>query len=700
MLLDYENVLNKEQLEAINIINGPLVVYAGAGTGKTRTLTYRIIRMLDEGISPSNILAITFTKKAANEMLDRVASNVGYLYSKACTICTIHALCAKILRRDIDHLGFDRSFLIIDEDDQLKVINECIEELDLDKKTHNPKRLRRGINAYKAFGEKPRIPIEMKIYDLYDQKMRELNQLDFVDLLIKVEELFMRFPQVLEKYQDLYKYILVDEFQDTDTVQYHIISMLANKYRNLFLVGDDDQSIYSFRGTNYENIKKFKREFPEYKSIVLSKNYRSTQFILDGCNRLISKNVNREPKSLVSDTLGDQSDVSVVQALDERDEVNFIVNKIIELHKQGYPYKDFAILYRANSISHNFETGLTKERIPYRLYGGVAYMLRREIKDMSAYFRLICNPYDKASFKRIVNVPSRGIGSKTVEKIFEFAHEFKCSVWDAIDKLKVELKNKYGVLKEFANNIFELSDLIETVSYNDIFDQIITRFDFYKSIEGEDDEEERRDNLEEYRSILVSFDDSGIIGTQKEKLQSCIDEAVLSVDKFSRLDANADQVTVSTIHSAKGLEFRFVFVVALEEGIFPSMWHEDDVDEEEERRIAYVAVTRAKEKLFLTCATERLIYGTRQRNKRSRFLVDFITGSSISSIKRETLTPPRVDRTLPNETDFHVGEKIEHKIFGEGIIVSLNKTIGTVCFVKSNEIKVLDMTHPSITKKE
>ena len=443
-MLDLTNLLNEKQLEAVNIIDGPLVVYAGAGTGKTRTLTYRVARMVDIGIDPTTILAITFTKKATNEMKQRLYELVGPKASLI-NISTIHALCAKILRRDIVNLGYSRSFGIVDDEDQLKVIGDCLDEAGIDRKQYTAKYAKKVITAYKCLGIKPKFYLEQSIINKYEETMKELNLLDFEDLLLKTEELFMAFPEVLSRYQELFHYILVDEFQDTDTVQYHIISMLARMHRNLFLVGDDDQSIYSFRGTNYENIKKFKVEFPEYKSVILSKNYRSTQNILDGCNRLIDNNTDREKKSLASDNAGFSDDVNVYQAIDDRDEVDYVVNHIKGELRSGIEAKDIAVLYRNSSISRQYELALVQAGIPYHVYGGVSFLKRREVKDMLAYFKLMVFNDDVYSFKRIINVPTRSIGLKTIEKILDYRKENKLTIKEAVEALKVCLKNNFDI---------------------------------------------------------------------------------------------------------------------------------------------------------------------------------------------------------------------------------------------------------------
>lgn len=697
-MIDFANLLNDKQLEAVNIIDGPLVVYAGAGTGKTRTLTYRVANMVEQGIDPTTILAITFTKKATNEMKQRLLELVG-IKASFINISTIHALCAKILRKDIPSLGYTRSFGIVDDEDQLKVIADCLDEMGIDRKQYTAKFARKIITSYKCLNIKPKFYLEQSIINKYEETMKELNLLDFEDLLLKTEELFMNYPDVLKRYQSLFNYILVDEFQDTDTVQYHIISMLAASHHNLFLVGDDDQSIYSFRGTNYENIKKFKVDFPEYKAVILSKNYRSTQNILDGCNRLIDNNTDREKKSLASDNQGFSDDVNVYQAIDDRDEVDYVINHIKAQLRSGIEAKDIAVLYRNSSISRQFELAFVQAGLPYHVYGGVSFLNRKEVKDMIAYFKLMMFPDDVYSFKRIINVPTRSIGLKTVEKILDYRKENKISIKEAVIALKNELKNKQATILKFFDHLEEIANSLDDTRLDKVFDKIFVDFDFKKSYEDEENEEEREENVLELKSIFANLEDDGEVISRKEKLINAFDEAILSDDKIQSQREKIDGVTLSTIHSVKGLEFDTVYLVAFEEGIFPNRYRiESDYDLEEERRVAYVGCTRAKNKLYLTCANKRMLYGNKVSNQPSTFLEEFVGEGKkkVKSAVEVTFDKPKVE--MKNDTSYHVGEKIIHKVYGEGIIVSLNGVIGTICFTSQGIIKQFDMTHPSIKK--
>ena len=401
MLLDS---LNKEQRLAASILSGPVMVFAGAGSGKTRTLTYRIANMIENNISPNNILAITFTNKATNEMRERLINLIGP-QALQITIKTFHSLCAGILRKEIGVLGYSHQFAIIDDEDQLKIIGDLIKEHEFNKKIFTARSVRNRINSCKCLDMKMENPTEKRIWELYEDYMKDANLLDFEDLLLKVREIFMTYPTILERYRDKFQHILADEFQDTDLIQYQIIKLLALKHRSLFVVGDDDQAIYSFRGANYENMKSFKKDFPEYQMILLTQNYRSTQTILDGCNKLIKNNIDREAKELFSEVPGSKDDVIIHQAMDDIGEINYVIDRIHDAIKDGKEYKDIAILYRSSAVLRSFELAMIQNDLPYRVFGGISYLKRKEIKDMIAYLRLMVFKDDIQSFKRIVNEP-------------------------------------------------------------------------------------------------------------------------------------------------------------------------------------------------------------------------------------------------------------------------------------------------------
>lgn len=703
--------LNQEQIAAVKQVKGPVIVFAGAGSGKTRTLTYRIAYMIKEkNIPPFTILAITFTNKATNEMKNRLNKLIGE-DANGLTVSTFHSLFAKILRQEIHHLGYSRSFKIIDEVDQLSIISEVLGRLNLDGKIYNPKRLQKRITYCKSHNIKPQHPQDLQIYDAYELYMQSNNLLDFDDLLLKTYELFTSFPKVLSKYQQRYTYILVDEFQDTNMIQYNILKLLAEKSRNLFVVGDDDQSIYAFRGADYTNIKKFRIDFPDHKQFYLTQNYRSTQVILDGCNSLIKNNVNREDTKLWSNNPGTNEDCIIRQLRNHLEEADFVVKEIVRLYKDCKSYNDFAIIYRSTPLLRNFELRLIQENIPYRIYGGVSYLRRKEIKDIVCYLSLIIDHNDIFSFKRIINVPRRGIGDKTLVEIDKLLLEEK-DLFKTIEKVKDKISPaRYRALADFKTMIEELSQKSDELSLVDFYDEVLDKTGYLQMLIEEEDTEERITNLMEFKSILHQLDNDGQIATSREKLQAAFDEAMLSEEQTPLHKDPKDAVTLTTVHSAKGLEFRYVFFVGLDEGVFPSYGSMDD-DEvlEEERRVAYVGMTRAKEKLYLTSSRERLLYGYTNIYRPSRFVLEFARGLKhfqndwLDEEEKEGKTKEvevKVKQTtIRNDTDYKVGDKILHKVYGEGTIVGINNQIGFVVFVKDQKVAKFDLTHPSITKLE
>lgn len=703
--------LNQEQIAAVKQVKGPVIVFAGAGSGKTRTLTYRIAYMIKEkNIPPFTILAITFTNKATNEMKNRLNKLIGE-DANGLTVSTFHSLFAKILRQEIHHLGYSRSFKIIDEVDQLSIISEVLRRLNLDGKIYNPKRLQKRITYCKSHNIKPQHPQDLQIYDAYELYMQSNNLLDFDDLLLKTYELFTSFPKVLSKYQQRYTYILVDEFQDTNMIQYNILKLLAEKSRNLFVVGDDDQSIYAFRGADYTNIKKFRIDFPDHKQFYLTQNYRSTQVILDGCNSLIKNNVNREDTELWSNNPGTNEDCIIRQLRNHLEEADFVVGEIVRLYKDCKSYNDFAIIYRSTPLLRNFELRLIQENIPYRIYGGVSYLRRKEIKDIVCYLSLIIDHNDIFSFKRIINVPRRGIGDKTLVEIDKLLLEEK-DLFKTIEKVKDKISPaRYRALADFKTMIEELSQKLDELSLVDFYDEVLDKTGYLQMLIEEEDTEERITNLMEFKSILHQLDNDGQIATSREKLQAAFDEAMLSEEQTPLHKDPKDAVTLTTVHSAKGLEFRYVFFVGLDEGVFPSYGSmDDDKVLEEERRVAYVGMTRAKEKLYLTSARERLLYGYTNIYRPSRFVLEFARGLKhfqndwLDEEEKEGKTKEvevKVKQTtIRNDTDYKVGDKILHKVYGEGTIVGINNQIGFVVFVKDQKVAKFDLTHPSITKLE
>lgn len=693
--------LNKEQLMAVNAVEGPVIVFAGAGSGKTTTLTQRINHMINDlRISPYNILAITYTNKATREMKDRLGS-ICY----GATISTIHSFCAYILRREISILGYDQGFNICDEEDQLKVILEVLKDNGGEK--NMAKSLLKTFNFCKCFMSKPNSDIEIEYFDLYNEKLKELNMVDFEDLLIKTYEIFSNYPDILSKYQEKYKYILVDEFQDTDLVQYKIIRLLALKSRNIFIVGDDDQSIYSFRGTNYENFNQFKEDFSEYQSLTLNTNYRSTDNILEYASRLIDNNKNREKKNLVAIKKGTKNDVELYTAMDEDDEARFVARTIESMHKES-PYKDFAVLYRSSVLLRNIEIELIRRGLPYKVYGGLSYVKRKEVKDVLAYLRLILNDNDIISFKRIVNVPSRGIGLATIDKVEKVRKEYHLSIFEAIDFMKTILPtSKYNCLVEFRELIKRYQKRILDEDLVDLYNEFLEEIKYEEYLNTEFDyseAKERMDNVNEFASVLYKVDNSELEKSRVEKLKEVLDEAVLSEDYKRDHKEDVNGITVSTIHSVKGLEFKTVFIIGLEEELFPKVSYIDtEEDLEEERRICYVAMTRAKDKLYMCHARRRLLFGRYFNNEPSRFIKEAFGITSLDTpveeVKQEKPVEKKiVMRDTSLDMDYKISDKVYHESFGEGTIIGIDRGIGTIFFASQKGTKKILLNHPKLTK--
>ena len=623
---DFSHSLNEEQLKPVMATEGPVIVFAGAGSGKTRTLTFRVAYMITmKHIPPYNILAITFTNKATDEMRERL-HNFLDIDTKLITISTFHSLCARILRRDIEAIGYKRDFTILDEDDQVKVITEISKALNCEK--GKVKKFQKEINYSKCFMTSPKghsDPEFERVFEEYEKKMKEENLLDFEDLLIKVYELFSKNPDILFKYQNKFKYILVDEFQDTNLIQYKILKMLTGNNRNLFVVGDDDQSIYSFRGTNYENISLFKEDFPDYKLFTLCQNYRSSQTIVEVANRLISFNKNRERKQMKTEIEGSIDDVVVINPENEFEESEYIANKICGLKSANCSYTDFAVLYRSSVLVRNLEIAMIRHNIPYKVYGGISYLRRKEVKDMIAYFRLMLNHDDLNSFKRIVNVPPRGIGDVTLENLLSVRKTCRANIIDTIGLSETIIPSKrYLELANFRNMIEKYTAKIDDEYLVNIFDEFIQEIHYIDYINNTYEKEEAKDkieNLKEFKSVLFNID-SDTLGLNKiDRIREAFDEAVLSDNSLQNQRESKDGVTLSTIHSVKGLEFKYVFLMGMEDSIFPNSLRVQSDDElEEERRICYVAITRAKEIVNITHCKNRRLYGSRFTNKPSRFI--------------------------------------------------------------------------------
>lgn len=686
------DTLNIEQRNAATTIKGPVMVFAGAGTGKTKTLIARIINMVqNENINPKNILAITFTKKATGEMRERLKNYIGDGVSRQVHISTIHSLCNYILRKNIHHLGYGRDFEIIDDDEIVKIINEVYKKENIDRRLYSPRTMEKLIGDHKN-GLRPLDDVENNIYLAYQKYLKDNNMLDFDDLLILTNKLLDN-SEVLEYYQDKYQYILVDEFQDTNRIQYEIIKKLASKNRNLFVVGDDDQSIYSFRGACIDNILNFaKTDYTDAKVFKLLQNYRSNDIILKGANSLIKNNQMREAKELFTDIKGNMSSVKVHDAYYYEDEVRYVTNEIAHLiNKEDYDYSDIAILYRNNALSRNFELSLIENKMPYRLFGGFSYLKRKEIKDIISYFRFIMDETKMVHFKRIIDRPSRGIGDKTIEKVEDIMQEQNIGIYEAIDILfENNPSSKNQSLKDFKEILCDLKNKINTMSLIEFFDELIDKTGFLEMLKQEDDEEINRvENLMEFKSILYSVEETfeGQEISQVEKIQACLDEVLL--DQSYADDQSKEGITLSTIHSIKGLEFKAVFVVGLEEGIFPSV--REEIDMEEERRVAYVAFTRAKDHLYLSSCARRLIYGRVVRNHKSRFLTEFLISNDLQEIMEKQAEIKKV------EGEIKVGSKVNHTFFGYGLVIASDEKFIQILFEKDNTIRKITKDHPTIS---
>lgn len=626
------DTLNEQQKEAVFCTEGPLLLLAGAGSGKTRVLTHRIAYLIQEkGVNPYHILAITFTNKAAGEMRERVDDLVGY-GAEYIWVSTFHSTCVRILRRHIDKLGYDNHFTIYDTDDQKIVIREVMKRLQLDKKQYAERALLNEISKAKdelitpseyemrAAGKFREMQIA-KVYTEYQKQLRANNALDFDDLLFKTVELFQFHPDILEQYQNRFQYIMVDEYQDTNTVQFQFVSMLARKHRNLCVVGDDDQSIYKFRGANIYNILNFEKVFEEATVIKLEQNYRSTKNILNAANEVIRNNKGRKDKRLWTEN--EEGDLIVFHQYEtEYEEANQVLNEIEKMSKDGIPYKNMAILYRTNAQSRVFEEKFLLKNIPYKIVGGVNFYSRKEIKDILAYLKAIDNGQDDLAVKRIINVPKRGIGAASVAKVSDYAMQKEISFLDACFECQQipSLGRAANKIEEFSLEIAKFQRLAESGSLVELFRAVTEDTGYLMALQAEDSEEAkaRLENIDELLNKITTYE----IEADNPSLGELLEEIAL-VAEVDSLDESDNKVVLMTLHSAKGLEFPYVFLAGMEDGIFPSYMTiiSDDRDElEEERRLCYVGITRAKKKLYLSAAKHRMMHGRTQFNKVSRFI--------------------------------------------------------------------------------
>ena len=630
------DTLNEPQREAVLHTDGPLLILAGAGSGKTRVLTHRIAYLIDErGVNPWNILAITFTNKAAEEMRQRVDSLVSF-GAESIWVSTFHSACVRILRRFIDRLGYDNSFTIYDTDDQKTLMKEVCRKVDIDTKVYKERNLLAAVSSAKnemilpdefelnAGGDFGQLKIA-KVYREYEAQLKANNALDFDDLLVKTVQLLETQPDVLEYYQERFRYIMVDEYQDTNTVQFRLVRLLAGKYRNLCVVGDDDQSIYKFRGANIRNILDFEHEFPDAHVVRLEQNYRSTGNILNAANGVIRNNRNRKEKTLWTDN-GDGEKIQLRQFDTAFDEAEYIAEDIKKEVQEGASYNDSAVLYRTNAQSRLFEEKFIAMNIPYKIVGGINFYARREIKDLLAYLKTVDNGQDDLAVRRIINVPKRGIGLTTINRIQESADERGIGFYEALlaPDLIPGVGRSASKLDSFAALIEYFKGQTEKESITDLLREIIEKTGYVESLEAEDkvEAESRIENIDELVNKAAAYEEDCQDRGEEASLSGFLEEVALVAD-IDSLDEDQDYVVLMTLHSAKGLEFPHVYLAGMEDGLFPSymtITSDDNEDLEEERRLCYVGITRAEEKLTLTCARRRMVRGETQFNKMSRFI--------------------------------------------------------------------------------
>lgn len=630
------DTLNEQQKEAVFHTEGPLLILAGAGSGKTRVLTHRIAYLIEErGVNPWNILAITFTNKAAGEMRERVDRLVGS-GAESIWVSTFHSTCVRILRRYIDRIGFDTNFTIYDSDDQKSLMRDVCRVLDVDTKKYKERMFLSAISAAKdemitpdeyelnAAGDFGKQKIA-QVYREYERQLHANNALDFDDLLLKTVQLFRTQPDVLESYQERFRYIMVDEYQDTNTVQFKFVSLLAAKYQNLCVVGDDDQSIYKFRGANIRNILNFEQEFQNARVIKLEQNYRSTQNILNAANAVIQNNRGRKDKTLWTDN-GDGEKVHLRQFDTAYDEAEFVADDIRKNIENGGTYQDYAILYRTNAQSRMFEEKFVACNIPYKIVGGVNFYARREIKDLLCYLKTIDNGRDDLAVRRIINVPKRGIGLTTITRIQESAAAREIGFYEALLGLDLipGVARAASKLDSFVALIEYFKRRSDEVSITDLMNEIIEKTGYIENLEAEDkeDAQARIENIEELVSKIAAYEEQCAAEQVKPSLSQFLEEVALVAD-IDSLEENPDYVVLMTLHSAKGLEFPHVYLVGMEDGLFPSymtITSDNDEDLEEERRLCYVGITRAEQELTMTCARKRMTRGETHYNRMSRFL--------------------------------------------------------------------------------
>lgn len=707
------DTLNEQQREAVFTTEGPLLLLAGAGSGKTRVITHRAVYLIEEmGVNPYHIMAITFTNKAAGEMRERIDDMVGY-GSESIWVSTFHSTCVRILRRHIDRIGFDANFTIYDADDQKTVMKDICKRMQIDTKIYKEKSFLAAISsakdelispeafALRAQGDYNKMK-QAAVYREYQEVLRKNNALDFDDLIVKAVELFQSDMEVLDYYQERFRYIMVDEYQDTNTAQFQLIKLLAGKYKNLCVVGDDDQSIYKFRGANIYNILNFEKEFPNAVTIKLEQNYRSTKNILDAANGVISNNVGRKAKRLWTES--DEGDkIAYYQFETGYDEADYVAKDIRQKVQDGiYQYKDCAVLYRTNAQSRLFEERFVTANIPYKIVGGVNFYSRKEVKDLLAYLKTIDNARDDLAVRRIINVPKRGIGATTLSRVQDYAMENGCTFYQAL-KMADEISTigRAAVkIKPFITFIQTMRSKTEFISVSQLLQEIIEETGYVKELEAENTQEaqQRIENIDELITKVVTYEES----EETPSLSGFLEEVALVAD-IDSVDENQDYVVLMTLHSAKGLEFPQVYLAGMEDGLFPSYMSicaDDSTAEiEEERRLAYVGITRAKKNLSVSCARTRMIRGEMQYNKVSRFVREIPQELLTAEVRKEkernipkpsmfaksafAAKPMALRRTgVPQSRDFgssdakqslsyQVGDRVSHVKFGTGNVIQI-----------------------------
>ena len=692
--------LNNRQKEAVVNTDGPMLILAGAGSGKTKVLTTKVAYLIEEkNIDPSNILAITFTNKAAKEMKERIFKLEGNsaFYIQ---ISTFHSFGLKILKENCELLGYEKNFTILDSDDSLSIIKKIMKELNIDANKYNPKAIKNVISnnkneiidpeKYSLYVNTDFDEIALEVYRKYEKSLKINNAVDFDDLLILPLKLFNNNPGVLQKYQEKYKYVFIDEYQDTNEPQYILSKMISAKYKNITVVGDADQAIFTWRGANYKNILNFEKDYKDAKVVLLEENYRSTKTILNAANNVIKNNKVRKEKNLWTQN-EEGSKITYYKAFDEKDESNYVVNEIKKLIEKGVNPKDICVLYRANAQSRTVEEAFLTSNISYNIVGSYAFYNRKEIKDLIAYLKLIYNNKDDVSLLRVINYPKRGIGNKAIENLAIKSNVLDKSLYEVIDS---------GKELEFKNMIEEIKKEESHLTLTELIDMVLDKSGMKKSLEDEKSIEAdiRLENLEEFKSIAKAMEiNEGIVS-----LEELLDKLALVSDVSEQKNDNEDKVTLMTMHAVKGLEYDYVFVVGVEEGLFPHSNSLESNDElEEERRLCYVAITRAKKKLYLINARSRILYGKVSSNVPSRFINE-ISDEYIETIgKKEdsNVFKPKIDKNkmMNEDNDLHPGDMVNHDKYGFGVVVTIDGSIATISF-KRDGLKKLMKNHKSIHK--